>query len=202
MLQKAAQEIGAELILIDAGSNLSAISRATLIAAQHIILPLAPSLFSLHALRSLGPVLRNWRKDWQKYLDKLSADNTTTFPNDPMQILGYIVIRHGAYESRLVINYKSWFYKIPEIYYDAVMAEPENKLITVNEDPYNLFVLEYHDVLLPLAIEAHKPMFALKTADEVFGTLIYVVNKCLIDFRKIVRRINAAANFVIEDVIT
>jgi hypothetical protein len=185
MLQRAAQEIQADLVLIDAGSDLGSISRATLIATQQVVLPLGPSLFSLQALRSLGPVLRNWRKGWQERLDKLSVESTTTFPTNPMQILGYVVMRHGTYSSRLAINFNRWFFEIPEIYYSAVLDEPENKLIDVNEDPHNLFVFNYHDVLLPIAIEEHKPMFALK----LLGSLKNAASQCHKDFRNLAQRL-------------
>lgn len=64
MLLKAAEAREAELVLIDVGPNLGAINRAAIIAAQHIVVPLAPDLFSLQGLRNLGPTLRNWREEW------------------------------------------------------------------------------------------------------------------------------------------
>ena len=36
----------------------SAINRAALIAADHVVVPLAPTLHSLHGLKKLGPSLR------------------------------------------------------------------------------------------------------------------------------------------------
>lgn len=60
-LAKAAEARAAEAVLIDVGPNLGAINRAAIIAARHVVIPLAPDLFSLQGLRNLGPTLRRWR---------------------------------------------------------------------------------------------------------------------------------------------
>jgi cellulose biosynthesis protein BcsQ len=69
IVRQAAESMQAELVLIDVGPNLGAISRAALIAAERVILPLAPDLFSLQGLRDLGPALRRWRTGWKARLD-------------------------------------------------------------------------------------------------------------------------------------
>lgn len=45
MLQRGANEIQADVILVDLGPNLGAINRAALVAADYLIVPLAPDLF-------------------------------------------------------------------------------------------------------------------------------------------------------------
>jgi cellulose biosynthesis protein BcsQ len=54
VIEKAAQNHNADLVLVDVGPNLGAINRSALIASQHVILPLTPDLFSLQGLRNLG----------------------------------------------------------------------------------------------------------------------------------------------------
>ena len=70
VMQMAAAQINAALILVDVGPNLGAINRAALIASDFVVIPLAPDLFSLQGLRNLGPRLRSWRQDWQEKLNK------------------------------------------------------------------------------------------------------------------------------------
>ena len=60
-----AEQFEADLVLVDVGPNLGAINRAALVAADHVVVPLAPDLFSLQGLRNLGPTLRRWREEWQ-----------------------------------------------------------------------------------------------------------------------------------------
>jgi cellulose biosynthesis protein BcsQ len=62
-LQNVATEQAANIILIDLGSNLGAINRAGLIAADYVVVPLTPDLFSVHGLKQLGAILRLRRKD-------------------------------------------------------------------------------------------------------------------------------------------
>jgi chromosome partitioning protein len=54
-----------KLVLIDVGPNLGAINRAALLAADFVVTPLAPDLFSIQGLRNLGPTLEGWRHSWQ-----------------------------------------------------------------------------------------------------------------------------------------
>ena len=58
ILMAAGEDAGADLLLIDVGPNLGALNRAALVAAQDVVIPLAPDLYSLQGLRNLGPTLR------------------------------------------------------------------------------------------------------------------------------------------------
>src|SRR5205823_6583093 len=50
VILNAAEQKSAEFVLIDIAPNLSAISRAALIAAQSVVIPLASDLYSVQAL--------------------------------------------------------------------------------------------------------------------------------------------------------
>ena len=66
VLELAALERGASIVLIDVGPNLGALNRAALVAAEHVLNPLAPDLYSRQGLRNLGPALRRWRQEWSE----------------------------------------------------------------------------------------------------------------------------------------
>lgn len=51
---EAGQRWNADFNIIDIGPNFGAISRATLIAADYVVVPMAADLFSLQGLRNLG----------------------------------------------------------------------------------------------------------------------------------------------------
>lgn len=68
---------------MDVGPNLGALNRAALVAADLVVVPLAPDLYSLQGLRNLGPTLRDWQREWQErrernacYRDFLALANT------------------------------------------------------------------------------------------------------------------------------
>jgi hypothetical protein len=55
LVQRAAAQTDARIVLVDVGPNLGAINRAVMIASDHVVIPLAPDLYSLQGLRNLGP---------------------------------------------------------------------------------------------------------------------------------------------------
>ena len=70
IMRMAEQEAGADMILVDSGSNLGAINRLILPAADYIAFPLGNDVFSLEGLSSLGAVLKDWKDLWRKRLGK------------------------------------------------------------------------------------------------------------------------------------
>jgi chromosome partitioning protein len=70
LLTVAAWQAEADVVLLDVGPNLGAINRSALIAADHVVIPLAPDLFSVQGLQDLGPTLRSWRREWQDRLPR------------------------------------------------------------------------------------------------------------------------------------
>lgn len=184
-------ESGAELVLIDVGPNLGAINRSALIASDQVCLPLAPDLFSLQGLKNLGPTLREWRAVWVDLLTKAPAD--LPMPRGAMQPIGYIVMQHGILDSRPVQAYKRWMDRIPSVYRDVVLKEGIKNSPTVAEDPYCLSLLKHYRSLMPMAMEARKPIFFLKSADGAIGAHIEAVRSCYKDFQKLAGKIAANA---------
>ena len=180
---------GAEIVLIDVGPNLGAINRSALIASDQVCLPLAPDLFSLQGLKNLGPTLRDWRASWKDLLSKAPTD--LSVPAGSMQPSGYIVMQHGILDSRPVKAYKRWMDRIPGVYRDAVLNEEDKGSPPVSEDPYCLSLLKHYRSLMPMAMEAHKPIFFLKSADGAIGAHIEAVRSCYRDFEKLASRISA-----------
>lgn len=56
--------VQADLLLLDVGPSLGALSRSALLACDVVVLPLAPDLFSRQGLKNVGPMLLEWRRDW------------------------------------------------------------------------------------------------------------------------------------------
>lgn len=187
---------GAELVLIDVGPNLGAINRSALIASDQVALPLAPDLFSLQGLKNLGPTLREWRAVWADLFSKAPQD--LSLPKGTMQPIGYIVMQHGIRDTRPVKAYQRWMNRIPGIYREAVLDEPPDSAPQVAADPYNLAMLKHYRSLMPLAMEAHKPMFFLKSADGAIGAHLEAVRACYDDFKKLAKRIADSAGIAMR----
>ena len=180
----AAKQRGAQLVLIDVGPNLGAINRAAVIAADYIAVPLAPDLFSLQGLRNLGPTLRLWRQEWQ--FRRFAAPSLNfSLPAGDILPVGYIASQHVLRQDRPVLAYDRWMQRIPSEYRRSILDEPENTEITVDSDPYRLAQLKHYRSLMPMAMEAHKPMFLLKPADGAIGAHVQAVQNCHHDFHQL-----------------
>jgi len=188
LIVRAAEQHGAELALIDVGPNLGAINRAALIASEHVVIPLAPDLFSVQGLRNLGPTLREWREGWRERLPK-AAGTGLALPSGAMEPVGYVTLQPAMRQDRPVKAYARWMARIPGIYRECVLDEPRADAPVVEADPHSLAMLKHYRSLMPMAMEARKPMFALKPADGAIGAHAAAVTDCRADFRQLSERI-------------
>lgn len=197
VIERVAAKQGAELVLIDVGPNLGAINRAAMIAAEHIVLPLAPDLFSLQGLQNLGPTLRQWREAWTELLGKAPRDEDLSLPKGEMRPIGYVVMQHGIRDSRPVKAYKRWMDKIPGIYRSEVLDETYSSLPETAVDPYCLATFKHYRSLVPMAREAHKPMFFLKPADGAIGSHVEAAQSCYREFKQLAGKIAASVGIAL-----
>ena len=190
ILMAAGEDAGADLVLIDVGPNLGALNRAALAAAQEVVIPLAPDLYSLQGLRNLGPTLRRWRREWVERLERRPESIADLpLPNGEMRPAGYVVLQHAVRLDRPVKAYGRWMARIPKEYRHSVLDEKDSGKATIETDPHCLATLKHYRSLMPLAQEARKPMFFLKPADGAIGGHSTAVQDCYLDFRDLAKRI-------------
>ena len=192
----ATKEFCADLALMDVGPNLGALNRCAIIASDHIAVPLVPDVFSLQGLRNLGPTMNKWRKGWSKRLDE--ASNTDIeLPLGSMQPAGYIVLQHAERRNRPVQAYRRWAERFPKAYRMAMELPHCPDSLTSEDDPYCLARLKHYHSLMPLAMEAGKPMFHLKPADGAIGAHVAAVADCAADFKRLALRMATATGFTL-----
>ncbi len=184
----------AELVLIDVGPNLGAINRAAMITAQHVVIPLAADLFSLQGLKNIGPTLREWRKGWKKRRSESPANANLSLPEGCMEPTGYVVTQHSIRGSRPVKAYRRWIDRIPGVYREFVLDDYSGNVPALEQDSNNLALLKHFGSLMPLAMEAGKPMFFLKHTDGAIGAHVYAVKDCYDDFLKLAKKIATRIN--------
>jgi len=193
IVQNAAVKAGATVILIDLGPNLGAINRAALIASDYIVVPLGPDLFSIQGLRNLGPAVRRWRDEWQERLQRNPVKDLL-LPSGTIEAVGYIVLRHSIRLDRPVKAFDRWIAKIPEAYATAVLEKKMQPGLTIDTDSNCIAKLRDYRSLMPLAQEAHKPMFLLKAADGALGAHANAVNNVYDEFRSVAQKIRKVTN--------
>lgn len=192
ILQFAAHAHGAKLILVDLGPNLGSINRAALVAADFVVVPLGPDLFSLRGLRNLGPTFRRWRNEWEGRLKKKPA-SLAPVPSGAMKPLGYVIQQHSVRLDRPVKAYERWIARIPAEYRQHVLDQPEGSNVSINDDHHKLALLKHYRSLMPMAQEARKPMFDLKPADGAIGAHMESAQQAYRDFKALAREIAARA---------
>ncbi|HKV39070.1 MAG TPA: AAA family ATPase, partial [Blastocatellia bacterium] len=188
ILQRAATAQNASLILTDLGPNLGAINRAALIAADFVAVPLAPDLFSVMGVQNLGPRLREWRQSWAEMLEK-SPLTSVEMPPGGMMPIGFVLLQPPVRMDRPVQAYDRWIGRIQEAYERAVLDGFTDALPSIGNDPNCLALLRHYRSLMPLAQEAHKPIFHLKPADGAMGAHYQAVQRAYKDFRGLAVRI-------------
>jgi chromosome partitioning protein len=193
IITNAGEVVRPDVVLVDVGPNLGAINRAALLAADAVLMPLAADLFSLRGLTNLGPTLRHWRTTWQEtVLPKVQAD----FPLPPgtMSPLGYVIMQPTMRLDRPVQAYRRWLDRIPKVFASAVLGTSE----PVSDTPFEIRTLRNYQSLMPLAHDARKPMFDLRSADGALGSTQALVQRCAQDFRSlslaVLERLGVAVN--------
>lgn len=197
VMQKAAAQVQADIILVDVGPNLGAINRSVLIATDYVVIPLGADLFSLQGLKNLGPTLKQWQSLWKKRLDNWHASSESTshtdfhLPQGKMHPIGYLCQQHGVRLSRPVKAYDKWVNRIPNAYREVVLNQPSSSTINPQNDPYCLATMKHYRSLVPMAQEHRKPIFNLTPADGAIGSHANAVQDAGKDFKKLAQKIAA-----------
>ena len=182
VLAEATLRFNADVVLIDLGPNFGALNRAALIAADYVVIPVAPDLFSVRGLENVGRRLKTWRAEWQ---DRRTRAGGVDFelPTGDMQPVGYVISRHTQFADGVVQAFQRWIDLIPKAYRESV-DDPDNP----NLQP-SLGRLKDYRSLIAMAQQARKPMFMLKPGDGAIGGHQGAVRSAYGDFERLTREI-------------
>lgn len=182
IIEDAGRRHRADLALIDVGPTFGALNRAALLAADFVVIPVAPDLFSVRGLQNVGARLKSWRAEWQDRVDR-APKLDFHLPPGKMQPIGYLVSRHTEFADGVVRAFQKWITKMPAAYRGAV-EDP-----AVTDDELSLGRLKDYRSLIAMAQEARKPMFKLRPGDGAIGGHQGAVSAAYDDFEKLAREI-------------
>ena len=188
-IRSVAAEVGAEIILLDLGPNLGSLTRSYIVMADQILIPAAPDLFSLQGLRNLGPVLKEWRAQWPTRRDQ-AAQLGIDAPKGIMNPMGYVLSQHGVYGNRPAKAFGRWMSRFSTEFRHSMI--PDQGMFTgenPEDDPYFLGRIKNYRSLMPMAMEARKPVFDLRPADGAIGAHMAAVQECSIAYRQLAQRV-------------
>lgn len=190
---EAGNRMDADYCIIDIGPNFGAINRATLIAADYVVVPMAADLFSLQGLKNLGLRLDKWKNEWAKRRAE-NPEPTLELPKSKIKPLGYVVMQHGIKESRPVKSYLKWANRIPQVFKQYVSKEKIEEEKRVEQDDNCIALLKHYHSLIPMAMEVRKPIFLLKPADGAIGAHFGAVKSAYSDFKQLTEKIISSIN--------
>lgn len=180
----AATKHRADIVLLDVGPNFGAINRAALICADHVVVPVAPDLFSMQGLENVGPKLAEWRENWRDRRERAPTNLGFKVSEGRMAPLGYVVSRHSVLAGGVVKAFQRWIERMPATYRKSFFPDrPVESDIAIDQDNFCLARLKDYRSLMPMAQEAKKPMFLLRPGDGAIGGHQRAVQDAYKDFR-------------------
>lgn len=187
-IKVAAESVNAQVVLIDVGPSLGAINRVAMVASDHVVVPLSPDLYSIQGLRNLGPTLRSWRSEWAERRAK-NPSVDLWLPEGGMAPAGYVVLQHGVRVDRAVGAYDRWIRRAPAEYRESVLGREDKAPSKAEDDPDCLGLVKHFHSLIPMAQEARKPIFKLRSADGAIGAHQQAVTSAYAFFKELTMRV-------------
>lgn len=190
IIKEANKRFNADFNIIDIGPNFGAINRATIIAADYVVVPMAADLFSLQGLKNLGDRLENWHSEWHDRASR-NPEPSLELPSAKMKPLGYIIMQHGIKEKRPVKSYLKWANRIPQVFTEYVLKKTTTNFqsLRIEDDKHCIALLKHYHSLIPMAMEARKPIFLLKPSDGAIGAHFGAVKRAYTDFESLTKKI-------------
>jgi hypothetical protein len=84
--------------------------------------------------------------------------------------------------DRPVKAYQRWLDRIPGVFATAVLGQQD---ADPSDKSYEVATLKNYQSLMPLAHDARKPMFDLRSADGALGSTQAYVQRCYQDFKRL-----------------
>ena len=194
VMERIKHEQNIEIVLVDLGPNLGAINRAILVASDYLAIPLVPDLFSLQGLKNLGPSIMEWRAGWADRRGRNPAKDLS-LPEGRMHPIGYVIMQHAEKLGRPVKAYERWAKRIPVVYSEEVLG----KKLELGWEGNQMGLIRHYRSLMPMAQEAHKPIFHLHPADGAIGSLQNAVHDARDNFKQLAVEIARRCNITIPN---
>src|SRR5262245_19853310 len=150
-----------------------------MVGCDHIVIPLAPDLYSMQGLRNMGPKIRQWRKDWE--IRKLMAKHgrlEIALPSGGMNPIGYVAIKFSIMKQKPTRAFQHWIDAMPAEYRTSISADGSPPYPDVETDEFCLAQIKDYKSLIPASQARMKPIFQLGQTEGVWGQNATAVEQC------------------------
>jgi len=126
VVNRAASELRADVVLYDVGPNVGALNRVVLLDCDYFITPVAADLFSLRALSTVGRAIRKWITEWDTVRKLAPKEDARRLLQGKPAFLGYITSAFKVNTGRNAANpHAEWEVKIAPRVRDRIIKELE-----------------------------------------------------------------------------
>lgn len=172
MIQKTAESVGADVVIIDMNPSLSSINQALLMSSDFFIIPLAPDYFSRMALKSLKKMILKWER-WAKTARSFTASSAYPIPSNQPKFIGAIIQRFNIRNGAPTAATKTMIASLnKDLYEFASDLRAYRLLADNNEMDIDHFITKYclaqisdFQSLAPCYHAFGKPIYKLETLD-------------------------------------
>ncbi len=192
IIRNTAQKYAVDYVFIDVGPNFGAVNRTALLSSDYLVVPSTADLFSLKGLSNIGERVKSWFVEWEKRLTERKEDaRTLSLHTQKIHPLGYVIMQHGISSNKPVKAYKKFADRIPLVFRQSFDLPQNQTMHSFDTDPFCLASIKHYNSLMPMAMEARKPIFMLKPADGAIGAHYNAVKNVHEDFERFSKKIIA-----------
>lgn len=170
-----ANEVGADIVLMDLGPNLGSLNRAVLAASDYFITPVSPDLFSIRGTENLGAKLLTWRNGWNQ-CNQHSDPRSLDLPSGRPCFLGYVKQQHNVRdnEAGMTRGWNIFGGQIEEAVQENIVArlDPLGQVFRWGDGNFDLGAIPNLHSLVPYSQAARKPIFDCSGRDGLTGAHI------------------------------
>jgi cellulose biosynthesis protein BcsQ len=186
MVNGVATLVSADYVFVDLGPSVGALNRVVLLGSDGFVVPLAPDLFSLTALPSVGNSVAGWIAEWR--IAQMSAARTDVQASLPGGFfeglpapLGYISQQFASYRSAPAAAFQRWLEEIPSAYQVEIAQKLNQAGVRVPAGPGQIGTIRNLSSLVPMAQEANSAIFEL-SGSEARGSQFTRARDTQVDF--------------------
>lgn len=138
LLQKTADDLNADYILIDMSPSLGSINQNLLMTSDFFIIPTAADLFSLMAINSLTNVLPKWYH-WAKQASGMNIlrEANYPFPNINLKFLGTIMQNFRIIGGKETNAFQRWIREIDRDVANKLVPVLQNNQLLLSDKDYD-----------------------------------------------------------------
>ncbi|WP_330271193.1 ParA family protein [Lentzea sp. NBC_00516] len=168
LVSRLGSNINADIALLDLGPNVGALNRTAILASDGFVVPLAPDLFSISALSSVGKSASLWTGEWEAAKGsgaRRKIDLGFALPAGKPVPLGYISQQFSVYRQEPAEAYRRWISKIPTAYSSGILEPLEEAGVKVPTQPPRIGEVKNLSSLVPIAQRTNQAIFELGGAE-------------------------------------